>query len=86
MFFVHTTNEVWGTAHNPWNYERSCAGSSGGDGALVGGRCVPLSFGSDIGGSIRLPSSFNGAAGFKPTSTRVSDLGASGPSRTRAKN
>ena len=70
-YSFHTENEVWGTAKNPFNQERSCAGSSGGDGGLVGARCVPLALGSDIGGSIRLPALFNGVCGFKPTNRRV---------------
>lgn len=72
MYIAHTTNEIWGLAHNPWKYERSCGGSSGGEGGLVASKCVPLGIGSDIGGSIRIPASFNGVCGIKPTSVRVS--------------
>ena len=68
MLIIHNNSPVWGVAHNPWDYQRSCSGSSGGDAGLVGARCVPLGFGSDVGGSIRIPASFNGIYGIKPTS------------------
>jgi Asp-tRNA(Asn)/Glu-tRNA(Gln) amidotransferase A subunit family amidase len=42
---------------------------------LVAARCVPLGFGSDIGGSVRIPPAFCGVVGFKPTSTRTSIKG-----------
>ena len=64
---IHVDNHVWGRARNPHNQERSCGGSSGGDAGLVAANCVPIGFGSDIGGSIRIPASFNGIVGFKPT-------------------
>lgn len=64
---IHTTNLIWGTAQNFYNRDRSCGGSSGGDGGLVASRCVPIAIGSDIGGSIRVPATFNGIVGFKPT-------------------
>ena len=75
MYTTHTFNEVWGLAHNPWNPERSVAGSSGGEAGLVASRCVVAGIGTDIGGSIRLPASFNGICGFKPTSKRTSHDG-----------
>jgi Asp-tRNA(Asn)/Glu-tRNA(Gln) amidotransferase A subunit family amidase len=58
---------IWGTAENFYDRERSCGGSSGGDAGLVASRCVPIAIGSDIGGSIRVPATFNGIIGFKPT-------------------
>jgi len=64
---------------NPNNKERSCGGSSGGDAGLVAADCVPLSVGSDIGGSIRAPSHFCGVYGFKPTSERLSLAGMMSP-------
>lgn len=72
MTTIHAENPVWGRAQNPYDRERSCGGSSGGDGGLVAARCVPLAFGNDLGGSIRLPAYFNGLCGFRPTSCRVS--------------
>ena len=64
---VHSVNKIWGRAKNPYDQERSCGGSSGGDAGLVASRCVPLGIGTDIGGSIRIPAAFNGIVGFKPT-------------------
>jgi Asp-tRNA(Asn)/Glu-tRNA(Gln) amidotransferase A subunit family amidase len=68
---MHSENYVWGTALNPYDQERSCGGSSGGDGALVSARCVPISFGTDIGGSIRIPAHFNGVRGLRPSPWRI---------------
>ena len=64
---MHSENYVWGTAINPYSKERSCGGSSGGDGGLVASRCVPLGIGTDIGGSVRIPAHFNGIMGFRPS-------------------
>ncbi len=71
----HSENRVWGTAQNPYNKLRTCGGSSGGDAALVATRCVPLAIGTDIGGSIRIPSDFNGVYGFKGSSNRLTQIG-----------
>ena len=68
---MHTENYVWGTAINPYNKERSCGGSSGGDAGLVASRCVPLGIGTDIGGSIRIPAHFNGLTGFRASPWRM---------------
>lgn len=56
---------------NPWNLEWSPGGSSGGAGAAAAAGYAPIHLGSDIGGSIRLPSSWCGVAGFKPTYGRI---------------
>jgi amidase len=75
VFFLHTTNNIYGTSLNPHDNKRSCAGSSGGEGGLIASNCVPISIGTDIGGSIRGPSAFCGVIGFKPTPYRTSYKG-----------
>lgn len=63
----HTENRIFGRAMNPYDNDRTCGGSSGGDAGLVASKCVPFAVGSDIGGSIRCPAACNGTIGFKPT-------------------
>jgi amidase len=60
-------NEVFGTTNNPYDLERSPGGSSGGSSAALACRFTPLELGSDIGGSIRLPSHMAGVYGHKPS-------------------
>ena len=74
-----TTNRMFGTAQNPYDPERTTSGSSGGDGGLVGAKCVPFAIGTDIGGSVRGPAACNGIVGFKPTSQRSTQKGSIGP-------
>ena len=68
---VNTTNPVFGTTRNPWDVNRTAGGSSGGTGSAVAGRLAPAGLGTDLGGSIRIPSSFNGLAGIRPAPGRV---------------
>ena len=62
-----TTNRVIGTTHNPWRHGRTPGGSSGGGAAAVAAGLGPLAQGSDGAGSIRIPCSFSGIFGLKPS-------------------
>ncbi len=62
-----TTNEMFGTTNNPWDLERTPGGSSGGPAAAVAMGFTGFEVGTDIGGSIRVPSSFCGVYGHKPS-------------------
>ncbi len=66
-----TFNEVFGITRNPWNTSKSVAGSSGGACASVAAGEVWLATGSDLGGSLRTPASFNSVAGLRPGPGRV---------------
>jgi amidase len=63
----HTFNDVFGVTRNPWDTTRSAGGSSGGAGAALAAGLLPIADGSDHGGSIRNPASFNGVVGLRPT-------------------
>ncbi|GJJ08751.1 hypothetical protein Clacol_002970 [Clathrus columnatus] len=71
---LDTTNDnpYWGTPCNPYNPNYYPGGSSGGSGASVGAGLVPIAVGADGGGSVRVPSAYNGAWGLKPSHGRVS--------------
>ncbi len=64
---IQTYNELFGTTSNPWNPDRVPGGSSGGAAAAVAAGLTSFEIGTDIGGSIRFPSSFCGVFGHKPT-------------------
>ncbi|GAM56971.1 amidase [Vibrio ishigakensis] len=66
-----TSTDAWGTSRNPWNPEFAVGGSSGGSGAAVAAGYATMATGSDMGGSIRIPSSFNGLYGLKPAAYNV---------------
>jgi amidase len=91
-------NDIYGVTRNPWNLSYSPGGSSGGSAASLAAGYVPIEIGSDIGGSVRVPSHFCGVFGHKatyglipvrgqslPGTTRAADLGVCGPmARTAA--
>ncbi len=68
-------NPHHGTARNPYNPDHYTGGSSSGPGAAVASGLCPVAIGADGGGSIRIPSSFCGLVGLKPTFGRVSEFG-----------
>ncbi|KFU96313.1 Fatty-acid amide hydrolase 1, partial [Chaetura pelagica] len=72
LFSYDCSNPIFGRTLNPLNPQKSPGGSSGGEGALIAGGGSILGIGSDMGGSIRLPSSFCGLCGLKPTGNRLS--------------
>jgi aspartyl-tRNA(Asn)/glutamyl-tRNA(Gln) amidotransferase subunit A len=67
-----TKNLVYGVTRSPWNLKHTPGGSSGGSSAALAGCVLPLVTGSDGGGSVRIPASFTGAFGLKPSFGRVS--------------
>jgi aspartyl-tRNA(Asn)/glutamyl-tRNA(Gln) amidotransferase subunit A len=66
-----TDSPLTGITRNPWNTAKTPGGSSGGSAAALAARLVPLALGTDGGGSIRIPCSFSGLAGLKPSFGRV---------------
>ena len=73
MIFTETDNPLYGRTNNPWNLERSCGGSSGGEGAVIAAGASPLGLGNDIGGSLRVPAAFCGITSIRPTAGRTPD-------------
>jgi amidase len=68
---VNTSNLLFGTTRNPWDPMVTAGGSSGGSGAAVASRFAPLAVGTDLGGSIRIPASFNNLVGIRPAPGRI---------------
>jgi len=75
LAYLESDNPVYGRTNNPWNRERVCGGSSGGEGAIIAAGAAPLGLGTDIGGSVRCPAAFCGTASMKPTAGRCDDPG-----------
>ncbi|XP_069498367.1 vitamin D3 hydroxylase-associated protein-like [Ambystoma mexicanum] len=79
MMSYDCSNMIFGQTLHPLNQKKTPGGSSGGEGALLAGGGSILGFGSDIAGSIRVPSSFCGICGIKPTGYRLSLGGIAAP-------
>ena len=69
---MQTTNPLFGTTNNPWDPTRTPGGSSGGCAAALATGMTPLSFGSDLAGSLRLPAHYTGVFAFRPSHGVVS--------------
>ncbi len=74
-FCQETDNKLYGRTNNPHDLSCTAGGSSGGEAALIGAGGAAAGIGSDIGGSIRFPSHFNGVIGFKSGNDQVSAEG-----------
>jgi amidase len=66
-----SSNPVYGRTNNPWDLARTPGGSTGGGAAALAAGLTPLEFGSDIGGSIRVPAAFCGVYGHRPSETAM---------------
>jgi len=75
LFSFESDNLIFGQTKNPYNVERTCGGSSGGEAALIACCGSPMGLGSDAAGSVRLPAAFCGVSGIKPTSGRLARTG-----------
>ena len=66
-----TVSQMYGVTANPWNIKCSPGGSSGGSAVAVASGLVPVTIGTDLGGSIAVPGSFCGVLGYKPSAGKV---------------
>ena len=76
MMMPESINHIYGNTVNPFNRDLTCGGSSGGEAALIALKGSPLGVGSDIGGSLRIPSSFQNLFNLKASSGRFPTYGA----------
>ena len=76
---IQSYNQIYGTTNNPWDLDRSPGGSSGGSAAALAAGFTPLSLGSDLGGSLRVPAHFCGVFAHKPSLGLVPERGHTPP-------
>ena len=74
-FTIECENYLWGRCCNPWNKDKTPGGSSGGEAAAIATCISPIGTGNDYGGSIRIPATFCGVCGLKPSIRRFSMAG-----------
>jgi len=70
-----TDNDLYGRTNNPWNFDYTPGGSSGGESAAIAAGLSAGGFGSDSGGSVRVPAHFTGICSLKPTPGRIPGIG-----------
>ncbi|HEX5589973.1 MAG TPA: amidase [Candidatus Limnocylindrales bacterium] len=75
LYDIQGLSELFGRTNNPWDAARTTGGSSGGSAAAVAAGLTVADVGSDVGGSVRIPASFCGVVGFKPTEGRIPETG-----------
>jgi amidase len=78
-------NDIYGTTNNPWDLARTPGGSSGGSAAALAAGFGPLSLGSDIAGSLRVPANYCGVYGHKPTHGIIPTRGHTPPRARRCR-
>lgn len=71
-FWIESSNYIYGRTGNAYDPRRAAGGSSGGEGALIGAAGSVIGVGSDLAGSVRIPSMFNGIFGLKPSENAIS--------------
>ncbi len=69
------TSPIWGRTLNPFSKDHTCGGTTGGEAALLAMDGSALGWGTDIGGSLRIPASYCGVYSFKPGYGRVGTMG-----------
>jgi Asp-tRNA(Asn)/Glu-tRNA(Gln) amidotransferase A subunit family amidase len=75
LMAYETANQLLGQTRNPWDLERTPGGSSGGESAAIAAGLSAAGFGSDSGGSVRVPAHFTGICSLKPTPGRIPGRG-----------
>ncbi len=74
LLYFESSNKVYGVTSNPHNPAHTAGGSSGGEGAIIAAGGSPAGIGTDFGGSVRIPATFCGICGIKPTMQRTTDM------------